>query len=61
MELKNKSLEVGATTKEAIDNLNQDNITHDNSVNQYPKHISFFLANIVAQMSQAILLGDAHD
>jgi hypothetical protein len=61
MALKNKSPEVGATTKEAIDNSNQDDITHDNSVNQYPKHISFFLANIVEQMSQAMLLEDAHD
>lgn len=61
MALKNKSPEVGATTKEAIDNSNQDDITHDNSANQYPKHISFFLANIVEQMSQTMLLENAHD
>jgi hypothetical protein len=61
MELKNKSPEVGATTKGAIDNSNHDDTTHDNSANQYPKHISFFLANIVEQITQAILPEDAHD
>lgn len=56
MGLKNKSPTIGATTEETIDNSNQDDITHDNSVNQYPKHISFFLANVhVHDGGQAIV------
>lgn len=54
--IKNKSPEVAATIKGAIDNISQMYGTNDSQANQGPKHLSFFLPRVIDLITQGAVL-----